>query len=181
MRALYTLAFLLAVTCSYGQFDPNYRKNERYEGESSPFNVGLGTGLNYGGIIGGRLEGLPQKNVAIFGAFGFNLHKLGFNLGAKIRAIPDKKVCPMFQFMYGYNAVVVVRDNPELSKTYYGPSIGGGIEWNMSQDRGFMEFGILIPFRQQEFSDHIEVLRNIGYTVTEPPPFAISIGYHFKF
>ena len=180
MRALYTIAFLLALTCSYGQFDPNYRKNERYEGESSPFNVGLGLGLNYGGI-GGRLEGLPQKNVAIFGAFGFNLHKLGFNLGAKIRALPDKKVCPMFQFMYGYNAVIVVQGASELSQTYYGPSIGGGIELKMSGDRGFMEFGILIPFRPQEFSDDIDALQNIGLQITEPPPFAISIGYHFKF
>src|SRR5690349_13002097 len=139
MRALYTIAFLLAVSCSYGQFDPNYRKNESYEDESSPFNVGLGLGLNYGGI-GGRLEALPQKNVAVFGAFGFNLHKLGFNLGAKIRALPDKKVCPIFQFMYGYNAVIVVQGASELNQTYYGPSIGGGIELNMSGDKGFMEF-----------------------------------------
>jgi hypothetical protein len=181
MRVLVCLIFVLSFISVFGQFDPNYRKNnpQTVDEATPPINLGLGMGLNYGGF-GGRLELVPQKNIAIFGAVGFNLHKAGFNIGAKVKVAAEKKVSPMFQFMYGYNAVILVVGASEYNKTYYGPSVGGGIELKMGQSQNFMEFGLLIPFRNEEFRNDITELQYIGIDISEPLPFAISVGYHFK-
>ena len=120
------LAVLFIVSCcnlSVAQFDPNYTPEE----EVSKGNFGLGIGLNYGGL-GARVEFLPVKNFALFAAAGFNFHKLGYNFGLIGRLLPDKKVCPVLEAMYGYNGVIVVIGADQYNKTYYGPTIGGELK-----------------------------------------------------
>jgi hypothetical protein len=181
IRILVCLMLLFSVSRTFGQYDPNYKRREERDESSgtATVNLGLGLGLNYGGF-GGRLELSPIKNFAVFAAAGFNLHTLGFNVGAKARAAAEKKVSPILQFMYGYNGVILIVGASEHNKTYYGPSIGGGIELKLGEQGNFMEFGLILPFRDEAFYDDIRNLRRSGIDITEPIPVAISVGFHFK-
>ena len=64
---------------------------------------------------------------------------------------------------------------------YLSPFNGGGIEIKMGRNQNFMEVALLIPFRPKEFDDDLQNIRSQGIDITEPLPFAVSFGYHFKF
>lgn len=84
--------------------------------------------------------------------------------------------------MYGYNAVIIVEGMKEQSKTYYGPSFGGGIELKVGRKSNFFVFELWVPVRSQEYRDDIDaLLNNAGVEVTEATPVAISVGYNFRF
>jgi hypothetical protein len=122
----------------------------------------------------------PVKWVALFGAIGYNLNGAGYNGGLVFRVLPDKKVCPYVTGMYGYNAVIVIEGLSERNKTYFGPSLGGGIELRM-RNRNFWNFGLLFPFRSAEFRDDFDDLKNNpSIEITEPLPVQISVGYHLR-
>ena len=65
---------------------------------------GLGFGIDYGGI-GGRVEFQPVNAIGIFVGFGYNLATPAFQGGISIKTAPNKRFCPVFTGMYGYNAV----------------------------------------------------------------------------
>jgi hypothetical protein len=177
------LVCLVLMSCvCFGQFDPNYKAKKAAQEESvpSPFNAGVGLGLSYGGI-GGRISYFPQKNIGLFGAVGYNFHKAGYNLGLVARILPDKKICPHLMVMYGYNAVIVVVGADEFNKTYYGATIGGGMELRTGRSGNYVNFELLIPLRSQEYRDDIDALiNNPSIEISEPLPVALSVGYHFK-
>lgn len=172
------LILLTIITFSVNaQFDPNYKEKEK----SSPFNLGLGTGVDYGGIIGARLSGFPIKYFGAFVAGGYNLHKIAYNFGGVVRILPDKKVCPVLMGMYGYNAVIVVQGASQYNETYYGPSFGGGIELHFGNRENYMNIELLVPIRPQEFYDDLDALKqNPTIEISEPAPISLSIGYHFR-
>jgi hypothetical protein len=177
MKSLLAFLFLLCGITASAQYDPNYK----FEEPENPFNLGLGIGLDYGGI-GAKFSGFPVKNFGVFAGVGYNLMKVGYNFGGTVRILPAKKVCPILTGMYGYNGVIVVDGGSQYNKVYYGPSFGGGIELHFSNRQNFMNFGLLIPIRPQSFYDDIDALKvNPAISgITDPPPFGISVGYHFK-
>jgi hypothetical protein len=146
-------------------------------------NFGFGFGLGYGGIIGGRLSVLPEKHIALFAGLGYNLQKAGINVGGIVRFLPDKKVTPTFISMYGYNSVIVIKNAPQYTKTYYGPSFGGGLEVHLKNGQNFLNMELVIPVRSQKFRDDMKTLKNNSTIVglTDPLPFTIAFGYHIKF
>jgi hypothetical protein len=180
------LALLLFCSISFlaaaqNEEDDEYDENYEFpETKTVNINLGLGLGLDYGGI-GGKLSFVPTKRLALFGAIGYNFNGAGYNGGAIIRFIPDGKVCPYFVGMYGYNAVLVIEGASEQNKTYYGASIGGGIELHRRDKPNFWNFGMLIPFRSQEYRDDIDAIQsNPNYELSsELLPISISVGYHF--
>jgi hypothetical protein len=146
----------------------------------STFNLGLGLGLDYGGI-GLKLAVSPEKHIGIFGGLGYNIHKAGYNFGAIIRLAPDKHVVPILTAMYGYNAVIVVKGAEQLNKTYYGPSFGGGVEINSYSGKSFWNIELLVPVRSQEFKDDFDAIdSNPSITIKAPLPITFSVGYHFR-
>jgi hypothetical protein len=185
-RPIVLLALLMSlcviqVRAQEEQEEPETEKNYEYE-ERGPFaNLGVGLGLDYGGI-GARLSILPVKAVALFGAVGYNLNGVGFNAGASFQLMPKKKLTPTIKVMYGYNAVIVVKGTDQYDKTYNGVSFGGGIQLNSKSGNNFFSAALLIPLRSQEYHDDVEDLLNNSQVtgVTELPPIAISVGYHFK-
>ena len=181
MKKLLLLLLFFAATDLYAQSDADDKPLFDEEEPASRVNFGLGIGMDYGGL-GCKLSILPVKYVSVFGGVGYNLHKAAYNIGGTFRILPDKKVVPFLQAMYGYNAVIVVADAKDLSKTYYGTTIGGGIELNMRNSDDFFLFGLLIPFRSQQFKDDVEAMRNDpDMDFTDVLPFTVSFGYHFRF
>lgn len=145
---------------------------------------GIGLGLEYGGI-GIQAEYLPSKYLGIFAGGGYNLLDPAFNVGVNMKLLPGKKFCPTLTAMYGYNAVLKLKDFTGTllshSKTYFGPTIGAGVEIRVSKnDKDKFSFGIRVPFRNKEFRDKYNALKDAGHKF-DPDilPVTFSIGYHF--
>lgn len=143
-------------------------------------NIAPGMGIDYGGI-GGRLTYLPIKYFGLFGSAGYNFVGFGYNVGVTARILPDKKICPTLNVMYGYNSVILVLNASQYNKIYYGPSVSAGIEIHFKKETGnFLNVEIVVPFRSQEFTDDLNDIRNLNPDfISEPLPIGFSIGYHF--
>jgi len=158
------------------EYDENYEFSETREVDIS---AGVGIGLDFGGI-GGRLTFAPVKNLALFGAIGYNFNGPGYNGGLIVRILPDAKVCPFISVMYGYNAVIVVDGWDEMNKTYYGASVGTGIDLRM-RNGNYWSFEMIIPARSQEYKDAVNFLENNpNISMSEGFPILISVGYNFR-
>jgi hypothetical protein len=143
---------------------------------------GIGTGMDYGGI-GVNLLHYPQKNIGLFGGFGYNLVGLGYNAGVKIRLVNEKHaVSPYIMGMYGYNAVIKVKGATGLNKTFYGPTLGLGLDYKSSPSQDhYWTFALLIPIRGSEVDNYMTDLEN-NYGVqfqNKLTPIGFSIGYRF--
>ncbi|MBK9761579.1 MAG: hypothetical protein IPO90_16830 [Flavobacteriales bacterium] len=143
-------------------------------------NLGIGLGLDYGGI-GGHVELLPDPHFAGFAGLGYVLVGFGYNVGVVGRILPNSRVCPFVSAMYGYNGVIKVEGASKYDKIYYGPSFGLGLEFHKRSSKNFWRVEFLLPVRPNEFQDDLDALkRNLAIVFeTEPPPFGISGGYHF--
>jgi hypothetical protein len=177
MKNLLAFLFVWSALLAHAQYDPDYKK---YEEPESPFSMGLGIGIDYG-QIGAKISGFPVKHFGLFAGVGYNLLKVGYNFGGIGRILPGKKVCPYVTGMYGNNAVIVVVGASHYDKAYYGPTFGGGIELHFGKKQKYMNFGLLVPVRSQEYYDDWDKIRaNPNIETTDPLPVGITIGYHFK-
>lgn len=146
-------------------------------------NLGFGAGLDYGGL-GARISFLPTDNVSFFGAVGYNLFQPAWNAGIIVKASPTKTVIPVFIAMYGYNTVLLLDDSGGYSdmhsKTYYGPSLGFGIEIK-PREKNYFSIEALLPFRSNEYEEDMKNIRdnNNMELRSEPWPVLVSIGFHF--
>ena len=148
---------------------------------TTEWNLGLGLGLDYGGI-GLQLQCRPAAPLVMFAGGGYALAGLGYNAGVQGRILPAAKWCPYVVAMYGYNAVIMVKGASEYNEIYFGPSIGFGVENHKRGDyRSFWRFQLLVPFRPDAFEKDMNDLKaNPNVKIeSEPPPFAFSVGYHF--
>jgi hypothetical protein len=181
-QVLISVVLLLVSFSAYPQknqdtdeYDENY---EFPENKQVGVSLGLGLGIDYGGI-GGKFTFAPAKHFVLFAAVGYNFNNAGFNGGMIFRMAPEKKVSPFATVMYGYNAVIVVQGVEQANKTYYGPTFGFGIELK-AKSNNFWNFGVNIPVRSGEYKDDFDALdRNPDIDMTAPFPVAISVGYHF--
>lgn len=142
---------------------------------------GLGTGMDYGGI-GGKLEYLPVKYIGLYAGIGTNLLTIGINGGISLKVLPNSKITPVIQGMYGYNGVIIIKDSKEHNKTYYGFSTGAGAEWKLGRKDNKLYFGAFYPFRTQAFFDGIEKVKadpRIWY-FNDPLPVTFSIGFNWS-
>jgi hypothetical protein len=144
--------------------------------------LGVGMGLDYGGF-GTRLTYTPIEQVGVFGSLGYNLNSLGYNLGAQFRIPVKKRFMGYLTAMYGYNAVLKVEGLVKDSGyTYYGASVGAGVQWKLSAKKNlWLNLEGILPFRPQEFSDAIRDLKTIGYEIEEPADVGFSLGLHYRF
>ncbi len=142
--------------------------------------IGLGFGIDFG-CIGTNLTIYPQKNIGVFGCVGYAFAGVGYNIGLKLRSIPDKpssKVSPFAFTMYGYNTVIIVANDIKLNKFFYGPTIGLGIDYHL-RSTGYWSFGLLLPIRSSDVKDYMDDLKknqNIEFKYGLFP-IGISVGY----
>ena len=116
-------------------------------------NFGPGIGFDYGGF-GANIMVYPQKNIGIFFGGGYALAGFGYNAGVKLRLSPDKgnSVIPFLTAMYGYNAAVVIADNTQYNKLFYGPTVGVGIDIRSKKpsSKGYLSLALMIPLRSSD-------------------------------
>jgi hypothetical protein len=149
---------------------------------STPLNIGLGIGLDYG-ALGVQFQYRPEEHAALFAGVGYALVGAGYNVGANIRILPEKRACPFVTLMYGYNGVIMVKGADQYNKIYYGTSLGAGVELRKRSGNNFWRIELLFPQRPDEFRDDLVALKNNPSIKMgpEPPAFAISGGFHWAF
>ena len=124
----------------------------------------------------------PSSNIGLFAGVGYAFSGMGVNAGAKIRFAPTKKCSPFLLAMYGYNAAIAITNASQYNKTFYGGTIGIGLDCRSSfQRKGYWSFALLVPFRGSEVSDYIDDLKNNHGVEFKNNllPIALSIGYRF--
>ena len=81
--------------------------------------------------------------------------------------------------MYGYNAGVRVQNASQYDKTYYGATLGAGLDLQNSDRKNHWTFAILVPLRSDEvqnYMDYLEKTKNVNFPVGLFPV-TISVGY----
>lgn len=140
--------------------------------------VGLGLGLEYGGIgLNGTF--LSEDGFGGFVGAGYVFAGVGFNAGIQYSINSSAKTHPFIMAMYGYNAAIVVEGSDSFNKVYYGPSFGAGI--NIGNKKNNMwRISISVPIRADEVQEDLDRLKNSGVSIDDLPPVAIAIGYNFR-
>ncbi|RPH28087.1 MAG: hypothetical protein EHM93_19005 [Bacteroidales bacterium] len=172
---------LLIVFSVFIAIQVNGQVNDSTIIKADKLSIGLGMGLDYGGF-GGNLVVYPGKNLGLFAGAGYNLLGLGFNGGLKIRFNGESanKIKPYLLAMYGYNAVIAVKGETSLNKTFYGPTLGFGLDFRQRPGRkGYFTLALLVPIRSSEVKEYMDDLKeNNGVEFkNELSPVSISIGY----
>ncbi|MEZ5195312.1 MAG: hypothetical protein R2764_02580 [Bacteroidales bacterium] len=149
--------------------------------------LGFGLGLDYGGLMGAKIEYIPLNHLGIFGVAGIQLTGFGWQFGANgyfIRKTNKKGFRVYGKGMFGTNASIFILDYDKYNKSYLGPTFGAGIQirFGSSKKHG-IDGDLNFPIRSQEFKDDWEVVKNdpMVEVQSEPLPFTISIGYHIEF
>lgn len=177
------LLLLLCFTCAtnvlVAQDSNRYEKDEK---EFQQVFFGVGLGFDYGGI-GLKAEYLPTSWIGIFAGGGYNFVEPAFNAGLSIKASYKNNVNPVFVAMYGYNAGIKIKSffgSDIFRKTYYGVSIGGGVDAKFGSRGSKATFLLLVPFRSDTFHRDYDDLKDAGYKFKPGIlPVAISLGCNF--
>ena len=148
--------------------------------------IGLGLGLDYGGI-GVKYVFTPIDHLGLFAGLGTNLNGLGYNVGIKGDIFTNDSTNTMRLYghiMYGYNTVTLVSGASEYNKTFYGftPGIGLGIRFGQRKSHG-LDFALNFPIRGQDVTDQLDKMKadpRIS-TVSDLMPVAFSFGYTWEF
>lgn len=139
--------------------------------------VGFGIGLDFGGLGLNAMSMLSQY-VGLFGAFGHNLDKIGLNVGTRLYTKDlSARLRPYFSAMYGYNTVYVIKDADQFNKTFYGPTMGVGLDVKNSRSN-FWTFALQVPIRNSDVGTYKNYLRSSGIVLKRDLlPIAFSLGY----
>jgi len=142
---------------------------------------GIGMGLDYGGVFGGKIEYLPVKKFGLYGGLGYNLLSVGWNVGATYKILPDKNVSPNLMLFYGYNGISKVDGAPEYEMTSYGVTIGGNLDIKVGRKGNKLSVGLFVPIRAQKFMDNYDAMKNDPRIEMKNDllPVAISVGYNW--
>ncbi|MBS1588851.1 MAG: hypothetical protein JST52_04490 [Bacteroidetes bacterium] len=138
--------------------------------------AGAGGGFDFGGVgIRGELSLVDE--VSVFLGLGYNFAGFGINTGGIYKFLPEKRVSPLLIAMYGYNAVLIVKNNywhTVTKKTYYGPSVGIGTDIAVNRKRtNKVSLMAIYPFRSRKFVKDADDAGAYTFPVT------FSIGFHY--
>jgi hypothetical protein len=172
------LLFLL-----FAAFCANAQEKNANVSEPDKVSIGLGFGLDHGGI-GGNVIFYPAPKIGLFAGLGYPLAGVGYNVGVKFRLLTKKpsKVTAYLLGMYGYNTSIYVQDSKEYNKLFFGPSFGAGIDTHYNPMKvGYWSFALLIPVRGSDVDAYMDDLtnnHNIEFK-NSLPPITFSVGYKF--
>jgi hypothetical protein len=181
-----TIVIVLIVSNSYGQQQyQNFTKDKTKHEFNSVADIGLGVGINYGGLMGVQMQYVVAKHLGIFGSAGYYIVGFGWQVGAigyLTPKVPSKPFRGYGTLMYGTNAAIYVEGTNNYNKIYYGLSIGGGFEMRFgSSKRNGINIDLFYPIRSNEFETDLTALKNnSSIEITEPLPITFSVGYHYE-
>ncbi|NCA77824.1 MAG: hypothetical protein EOM90_15965 [Alphaproteobacteria bacterium] len=148
---------------------------------------GAGLGLDYGGLIGVKASFYPIKYMAVFGAVGWEIVGIGWNVGILGRIIPaDGKhgTRPYLKVMYGVNGATQVKGKNGYDEMFYGLTVGAGLELRFGKiKKNGINIDLNVPFRSPEFFDMVSRIKNDPQIdlKNDPWPVTISVGYMVEF
>jgi hypothetical protein len=139
--------------------------------------MGLGVGIDFGGI-GLNAMSMVTEHVGVFGAFGYNLDKIGLNVGVRLYSKDQlARWRPYFSAMFGYNTVYYIKNAENFSRTFYGTTIGVGVDLKDSRSN-FWTLALQVPFRTDDVKAYKSYLENSNVEIKRDLlPIAISLGY----
>jgi hypothetical protein len=140
------------------------------------FNIGGGLGMDYGGF-GLRGTYHPLERLGLFTSAGYNFNTVGFNTGVQW-LFPKNRHAFYLTAMYGYNGVIVVDGLYSDRGTYYGITAGIGYQLKLGSHGNFLNFELLVPFRNSNYYDDYDAVRSMGVTLIGNSPVGFSAGYH---
>jgi len=157
--------------------------NHLYGQKEQQTYFGFGMGLDYGGLLGVKIEYLPVKNFGLYGGLGYNLLSVGWNVGATYKILPDKNVSPNLMLFYGYNGVSKVEGASEYDMVSYGVTIGGNFDVKVGTKGNKLSIGLFVPIRSKKFMDNYDAMKNDPRIEMKSDlmPIAIGIGYNILF
>lgn len=140
--------------------------------------LGPGLGLNYGGI-GVQLNYMPVKTIRLSAGYGTNLLTMAYSLGINYRILADKRICPTASYYYGFNGSIQQKKETQFNKTFYGSTLGAGVEFWNRRRVNFFHLQLLVPIRSFEFNKSIEEINKISEEKFNVIPLTVSLGFHF--
>jgi hypothetical protein len=155
--------------------------------EEHKFDLGVGFGLDYGGLLGVQAGFIPLKHLVLFGTAGYYVIGFGWQAGLKGMFLPEtaKHVFrPFLKASYGTNSIIIVDGTDKYDKIYTGFTVGFGMEFRFGKKKknGF-DIDLNVPLRSPDFWDDFNAMKNdptLEITM-EPIPVAYSIGFHHEF
>jgi hypothetical protein len=151
------------------------------------FDLGVGLGIDYGGVLGIQAGFIPVKHLVVYGAAGYYMIGFGWQVGVKgmiISEEPKHAFRPFLKGSFGTNSVIVVDGNSDYDKIYTGFTVGIGAEirFGKKKKNGF-DLELNVPLRTGDFwVDYNRMKNDPSMEVTnEPIPIAFSIGFHHEF
>ncbi len=189
MKKLLVIFILFYALYTQGQDQNPYEnmsKNVNDKDFHSMADIGVGIGLNYGGLMGGQIQYVPLNHLALFASVGYYMIGLGWQVGVNgyiMPKIPSKSFRVYGTAMYGTHSVIVIEGGGNYNKIYVGPTIGAGIEMRFGKlKKNGLNVDLFIPIRSSEYQDDMTRIKNDPYIedLTEPLPLAITVGYHFE-
>lgn len=145
--------------------------------------LGLGVGLDLGGIGANVLVYPGRRNVGLFAGAGYAIAGAGFNGGIKYRIKFNKDFAvavPYILAMYGHNAAITVKGAESYNRIFYGPSFGIGIDIRSKPSgKGYMSVTFIVPVRNSDVYDYINYLKSNSPVIykNQLMPVMLSIGY----
>ncbi|UJP65114.1 hypothetical protein [Mongoliitalea daihaiensis] len=169
--------FLFHAQASFAQNEVQTSSEKYGSSKQGSTSVGAGIGLLYGGF-GSRLTYHPVDQLGLFLGLGYNVVNLGYNAGF-MYSFPSTKQAEFFVTgMYGYNGVIRVTGVGGFEDSYNGVSAGAGVRLNSNRKRGqYWDFGLLVPFRSNEFSEDYRFAQSIS-DIQNLPPVLFFVGFH---
>ncbi len=149
--------------------------------------LGLGFGLDYGGLFGVQLGATALKHLTFFASGGYYKFQGGWNVGLKTLLVAKTSKHagrPYMKVMYGCNSAIFVEGADEYNKVYHGWTVGLGIELRFGKNKqtGF-NMDLNVPLRTGDFWVDYDEMKNDPRldVIAEPLPIAFSIGFHHEF
>ena len=149
--------------------------------------LGIGFGLDYGGLIGVKIGYLPIPYLSVFVAGGYYLFGFGWNVGVTGHILPSSSryhVRPNIKVMYGVNGGTMVAGTTEYYKMFTGVTPGVGLELMFGRHKkNGIDIDINFPIHGPDYYKQYDTMKNDPRIseLKEPLPVAFSIGFHHEF
>ena len=156
----------------FSQVKPHFRPKETH------FDIGAGAGFDYGGF-GIKMNAYPNSYISLFGSTGHNTLQGTFNVGVTTR-IPKYDAVPFITAMYGYNGIVKVAKEECFDETFFGYTVGAGMEFHLYEINSYLIFSILYPFHNEAYNEKIKRFsQDENFELKRVPlDISFSVGFH---